>query len=371
MKKSLLKNALAALALAFLFAACSNPSSPESKPSKPDPKPAQGTEIPLTLEALGDNTTITLSETNLVTNLKYSIDGAEPVAVSSSEPKEITLSKDSCISLYAEGTNNSNSENFNINCSADCYVYGNVMSLLSSDFKDKNEITQDYAFCGLFYNNTHIKNSPQKELLLPATSLAEGCYYMMFSYCTSLTTAPVLPATCLARECYESMFYNCTSLETPPVLPATSLADYCYSHMFDSCTSLTEAPDLPATNLADFCYCGMFYGCTSITKVPALPATSLAKGCYDNMFYGCKSLETAPALPATKLADYCYSYMFGGCTSLNSVKCLATDISAKNCLKDWLSGVASTGTFVKAASMTGWPSGQNGIPSGWTVKDAD
>ena len=46
---------------------------------------------------------------------------------------------------------------------------------------------------------------------------------------------------------------------------------------------------------------------------------------------------------------------------------LATDISATNCLDNWVRNVASTGTFVKAASMTSLPSGEDGIPLGWTV----
>ena len=98
-----------------------------------------------------------------------------------------------------------------------------------------------------------------------------------------------------------------------------------------------------------------------------LPATTLASGCYNNMFRDCTSLTTAPELPATKLADRCYQYMFSGCRSLNYIKCLATNISATNCTSNWVRGVASTGTFVKAASMTSWTTGVNGIPEGWTV----
>ena len=46
---------------------------------------------------------------------------------------------------------------------------------------------------------------------------------------------------------------------------------------------------------------------------------------------------------------------------------LATDISADYCLETWVAGVASTGTFTKAASMTTLPSGVSGIPSVLTV----
>ena len=48
---------------------------------------------------------------------------------------------------------------------------------------------------------------------------------------------------------------------------------------------------------------------------------------------------------------------------------LATDISAYTCLILWLSGVTSKGTFIKAKEMTSLPTGDHGIPSGWTVKN--
>ena len=85
----------------------------------------------------------------------------------------------------------------------------------------------------------------------------------MFNGCTNLTTAPALPATTLAVGCYGMMFWGCTSLTTAPALPATTLAINCYYYMFRGCTSLTTAPNLPATTLADSCYSSMFYGCSS------------------------------------------------------------------------------------------------------------
>jgi len=97
-----------------------------------------------------------------------------------------------------------------------------------------------------------------------------------------------------------------------------------------------------------------------------LPATTLAVYCCGSMFKDCTSLTTAPELPATTLSGSCYQFMFKGCTHLNYVKMLATDISAIGCLSDWLSGVAATGTFVKADGVE-IPSGSSGIPSGWTV----
>ena len=60
--------------------------------------------------------------------------------------------------------------------------------------------------------------------------------------------------------------------------------------------------------------------------------------------------------------------MFYGCTSLNAVTCLATDMSAVIPTYNWLSGVASTGTFTRAKDVE-WNSGPSGIPEGWTVAD--
>ena len=204
--------------------------------------------------------------------------------------------------------------------------------------------------------------------ILPATTLAERCYNSMFQGCTLLASAPELPATTLANYCYTSMFAGCTSLNTSPELPSITLAKSCYQNMFYGCTKLTTAPSiLPATTLANSCYESMFRGCTKLTIAPSiLPATTLAERCYDSMFMDC-SLTTAPELPANTLVDGCYSSMFRGCNRLNYIKCLATDISAPYCTDTWVSGVASTGTFVKNPNMTSWRTGSDGIPRGWTV----
>lgn len=80
-------------------------------------------------------------------------------------------------------------------------------------------------------------------------------------------------------------------------------------------------------------------------------------------------MTTAPVLPATRLESNCYEFMFQRCTSLKSVTCLATNISASNCTKNWLQGVAASGTFTTPSS-TNWPANSSsGIPYGWTRVD--
>lgn len=216
------------------------------------------------------------------------------------------------------------------------------------------------CYQGMFYGSG-LTQAPS----LPATTLADNCYREMFQSCASLTTAPVLPATTLASSCYQGMFYS-TGLTQAPSLPAETLAANCYQYMFRGCTSLTTAPELPATTLAANCYQEMFRGCSSLTTPPAeLPATTLADNCYQGMFYSSK-ITQSPSLPAETLVANCYKEMFRDCKSLVQITCLATNISATDCLKDWVNTVAAAGTFVKAASAT-WPSGVSGIPSGWTV----
>ena len=148
--------------------------------------------------------------------------------------------------------------------------------------------------------------------------------------------------------------------------------DEAFRTLFSKCARLTNAEKLilPATTLSDDCYNGMFSNCTSLTTPPQLPATKLANGCYMSMFEKCTSLTTAPTLPSTTLSDVCYGNMFEGCSRLNYIKCLATDISAYGCTISWVNGVSSSGTFVKASSMSSWKTGENGIPSGWSITES-
>lgn len=127
---------------------------------------------------------------------------------------------------------------------------------------------------------------------------------------------------------------------------------------------------LPSTNLIRSCYTEMFSNCASLTTAPKLPATTLANYCYNSMFMRCTSLTTAPELPATTLNEWCYYQMFFGCINLNYIKMLATDISAYQCLTDWVYGVSSTGTFVKNSAASWDASGYNGVPNNWTIQTA-
>lgn len=111
----------------------------------------------------------------------------------------------------------------------------------------------------------------------------------------------------------------------------------------------------------------MFSGCTGVIDASdlILPQTSLSES-HGYMFNGCTNLVKGPVLPAKTLSSMAYNNLFKNCSKLNYIKCLATNISASLCLQRWVQGVSPTGTFVKKAGVS-WPTGDSGIPSGWTV----
>lgn len=290
---------------------------------------------------------------------------------------------------------NENYSGCSINTGVKYVAFGNINSLISSNnFENIEALTSEETFkelfklsrlvsaerlilpattlssnCynGMFRNCTELVTAPT----LPATTLADYCYKGMFEGCTSLTVAPELPATTLATSCYDGMFYSCMSLVIAPKLLATTLALRCYGSMFRKCKGLTTAPELPATTLANYCYDSMFYECSSLITAPKLPATSLKSNCYTSMFYGCRNLTIAPELPAITLVPSCYNLMFYNCKNLSYIKAMFTTKPASSYTQMWVSGVKAIGTFVKNSEATWDVTGNNGVPTGWTVETAD
>ena len=308
----------------------------------------------LTIQSLEDNNTIGFkcNLNNVKRTISISTDnGVTWTGKTSSTSGKILATLNTGEKMLIKGDNSSYATSgttegsYNYFTSTKQFVLeGNIMSLINStNFENLNTLTSERTFYRLFYN------------------------------CSKLVSAEnlSLPAMTLTRDCYGSMFVSCTSLTTAPALPATALADYCYYGMFHNCSSLTTAPELPATTLANYCYRYMFWQCKSLTTATELPATTLAEGCYQEMFAVCTSLTTAPALPATTLVDRCYSGMFDGCTKLSYIKAMfLTDPNYQSnnvYTLDWVRNVAASGTFVKNSQATWNLTGDDGIPTGWTV----
>ena len=302
--------------------------------------------VPMTIEAI---TAGTISVSNPKNGMQYSKNGGAKTAVTTS----IDVAAGDKVQFYGNGTSITSYNGTKITGSGDdftCKVYGNIMSLVDEEnFATATTLSANYTFRALFNNNTTLTDA--SGLLLPATQLA------------------------LATSCYYSMFEGCSALTAAPELPATTLVNECYYYMFKDCTALTTAPALPATQLASYCYYSMFEGCTALTTAPALPATQLAGRCYYSMFQGCSALTAAPVLPATQLVTRCYQQMFMGCSKLATITCLATSgINSGNSTTEWLKNAGSQAAGTKTvytSSSAEWPSGNNGIPSGWEHENID
>ena len=274
--------------------------------------------IPLTIESLGSgNITWALGDKTV----QYSKNGGEWTTMDSGT--SIPVSNGDKVQFKGDNENYYvQLSPYGIQSTANFKVSGNIMSLLDSQDYSTLEQTPTYAFEDLFRNC---------DTLVDAENL-------------------ILPATVLGGFCYTYMFYGCSNLvKGPKEIYATSIGGWACEYMFGNCESLTSAPALPTTNITE-------------------------RSCYKNMFDGCTSLTTAPELPAEILTTSAYQMMFQNCTNLNYVKCLATNPSGDGgqvyapC-SYWLYGVSPTGTFVKASGVT-WPTGDSGIPSGWTVQEA-
>ena len=278
--------------------------------------------IPLTLEFIEDGKFSVYYESygDVDYDVYYSLNGGKKTLAE--DDKEYAVSKGDKVSFYRTFDSSlPGNARITINCTKDCYVYGNAMSLVdSTNYATTTEVPA-HALQYLFLSNEYIKNHDTLDLVLPATTLAD--------------------------QCYDSMFQGCTQLTKAPELPAIKMAAACYANMFENCTSLAKAPELPAKELDSNCYSGMFSGCTALTESPVLPAETLDK-------------------------LYCYYSMFYGCTNLKSVTCLATSIEYSHNVEHWLenAGSAVTGTkeFHCKTDSTIWTQGPSGnVPDDWTI----
>ena len=308
----------------------------------------------LTFEAKTAGATVTFTKGSSFTGtVQYSTNGGNTWSDYSSA---ITLSSVGNKVMF-RGNNSAyyNGSASKFSCSEDCYIYGNIMSLVSSTGYPTATSAGSYAFREMFKGNTHLKSHASKNLILSATTLGGNCYQYMFQNCTGLTTPPVILATTPnGGNCFTGMFNGCTGLTSLPELHLTQLGNYCFQNMFNGCTGLTSVPTdyLPFTTLTPACYLGMFQGCTSLTNVPNLPATTLQPRCYYNMFYGCTELTTVPSvlLPATTMADVqeskgCYEGMFQNCTKLTNVPNLPATVLKDRCYVNMFNGCTSLTTL--------------------------
>ena len=117
----------------------------------------------------------------------------------------------------------------NIRPSMKTEIFGNVMSLLKGkdNLESATTIEANNAFYGLFAGAEKLVNNTERLLVLPATTLTEGCYQDMFNGCKGIEKAPVLPAPKLEKGCYQEMFYDCAKLNHVKCLATDISAEGC------------------------------------------------------------------------------------------------------------------------------------------------
>ena len=189
---------------------------------------------PLTLVAQADGK-ITVTFNNGITlanDIHYTINnGAEQtIAKNTTGAYDIEVKKGDVVQLYslnsslggstvagARGTTRAvddGAKYINIRPSMKTEIYGNVMSLLKGkdNLESATTIEANNAFYGLFAGADKLVNNTERLLVLPATTLTEGCYDNMFSGCKGIEKAPELPAPKLEKGCYQEMFFDCAKL---------------------------------------------------------------------------------------------------------------------------------------------------------------
>ena len=189
---------------------------------------------PLTLVA-GEDGKITVTFNGGITlenDIHYTINGGaeQTIAKNTEGSFDITVKKGDVVQFYSTNTSlggsavaaargmtravDSGTKYINIKPSMKTEIYGNVMSLLKGkdNFANADAIEANNAFYGLFAGAEKLVNSTERKLVLPATTLKEGCYENMFSGCKGIEMAPELPAPALVKDCYKEIFYDCAKL---------------------------------------------------------------------------------------------------------------------------------------------------------------
>lgn len=163
---------------------------------------------PLTLENCGDEyCNVTVSDFG---DLQYKLGDGDWTTYTSTTRIRLNSRGEKVSFRGTNATTGSGGSNYmNINCNGPCYVYGNVMSLLSKDnYATMTELPYDHTFQNLFMGNSYITHAENKDLVLPATTLTQYCYYQMFSGCTNMNYVKCLATDISAKNCTYNWLYN-------------------------------------------------------------------------------------------------------------------------------------------------------------------
>lgn len=200
----------------------------------------------LTFDIISDGTVIWGGNINTKT-IQYRKNGGEWVSIVSGggDASTINVVAGDVIEFIGNNSSYTRSQNYyaRFQGTAIFDVSGNITSLLGGQ---DASMTESWAF-NCFFAGAKVRNA--SGLVLPS-NVTPHCYRGMFNECTSLILAPILPATTLAEYCYYQMFHR-TRLKEAPELPALELVSNCYKQMFFECGSLNYVKALFLTTPSD------------------------------------------------------------------------------------------------------------------------
>ena len=150
---------------------------------------------PLTIKAKENGTTVTFTDRRSSGKVTWITSDGRSGTISLIN-NTVSLAAGQRVWFIGDGTNSafgtgSESTSSRIALNKDCEVYGNIMSLLGPDFATATTLPGNNTFAYLFSGQTHLKNSAEEGLYLPATTLTEGCYKGLFKGCTGLSQVVV------------------------------------------------------------------------------------------------------------------------------------------------------------------------------------
>ena len=220
--------------MAFVMAACNSSDDPEPEPF------SQSCDTPLTFEWFDDNSGELAITCYRRGYLWYKVDDGEWI-LCNGDDIIIPLTKNQTVMFRGENAANFEDICTHIFANGNCYIYGNIMSLIKGakedwgnmveeDLSAANTLEFEHTFEQLFCyedNGKYLYNHPSKELLLPATSLTPYCYNMMFMGCSNLERTPELPASIVPYYGYCQMFSGCTKLNYIKCLATDISAEHC------------------------------------------------------------------------------------------------------------------------------------------------
>lgn len=162
---------------------------------------------------------------------------------------------------------------------------------------------------------------------------------------------PATTFTSANAYAFSNVFNGCTSLinASSLILPATKLANFCYYGMFLDCSSLETSPDMQdSPTLAIGCYQDMFSGCSSLSmySAPGLHTKTLVADCYKGMFRNCSEIYIVGMSATNVKASNClYQWLDGAGSNLHCTKYVVVSQDASQSTKNAIKATLPSGTY--------------------------